>query len=107
MSWHDFLIIYVCIFAAILAFRCIPVLVLKGRNLPEGVSNVLGLIPAATFAALVTNDLFSESVIESGAIELVVPVCASIVVALVARKTRSLLWSIIAGVAAYALFAFI
>jgi branched-subunit amino acid transport protein len=107
MSWGDFLFIYLWILVAILAFRCIPMFALKGSSLPEGVSRVLDLIPAATFAALVANDLCSQTVMDEGISALAVPLAAALVVVLVARRSRSLVWSIVAGIGAYAVFALI
>ena len=61
MSWGDFLVFYVCVLAVILACRCVPLLALKGRELSPRVSEALGLIPPAAFAALVANDLFDPA----------------------------------------------
>ena len=61
MSATEFLIFYVCVLAVILACRCVPLLTLKGRELSPRVSEALGLIPPAAFAALVANDLFDPS----------------------------------------------
>ena len=81
----------------------VPLFVLKGRALPEPVEHALGLIPPAAFAALVANDLLSPGMLDAGLWSAAAPLLAALVVVVVARATRSLLWSAVAGVAAYAL----
>ena len=98
MSERDFLVFYACVLAVILACRCIPLLVLKGRVLSPRVSEALGLIPPAAFAALVANDLFDPTVGFSWTALL-----ASALVVVVARRTGSLIWCALAGMAGYAL----
>lgn len=98
MSERDFLVFYVCVLAAILACRCVPLLVLKGRELSPRVSEALGLIPPAAFAALVANDLFDPASPPN-----VAALLAAAAVVLVARRTRSLVWCALAGMASYAL----
>ena len=51
MSWGDFLVFYVCVLAVILVCRCVPLLALGGRELSPRVTDALGLIPPAAFAA--------------------------------------------------------
>ena len=74
-----------------------PLLALKGRALSPRVSDALSLIPPAAFAALVANDLFDPVAGIS-----VPGVAAALVVALVARRTGSLIWCALVGMAAYA-----
>lgn len=97
MSWEDFLIFYVCVLAVILACRCVPLFVLKGRELSPRVSEALGLIPPAAFAALVANDLFDP--VAGLAWQ---PLVAAALVVVVARRTGSLIWCALTGMAAYA-----
>lgn len=97
MSWEDFLIFYVCVLAVILACRCVPLFVLKGRELSPRVSEALGLIPPAAFAALVANDLFDPAAGLAWQ-----PLVAAALVVVVARRTGSLIWCALTGMAAYA-----
>ncbi len=97
MSQGEFLVFYLCVLVVILACRCVPLLALKGRALSPRVSDALSLIPPAAFAALVANDLFDPVAGIS-----VPDVAAALVVALVARRTGSLIWCALVGMAAYA-----
>jgi branched-subunit amino acid transport protein len=74
---------------------------------PEKVSEALGLIPPAAFAALVANDLFSTTMFSNGVWAGLMPLVASLVVVVVARKTKSLIWCVIAGVGCYVLLTLI
>nr|WP_241156407.1 MULTISPECIES: AzlD domain-containing protein [unclassified Adlercreutzia] len=103
MSWEEFWMVLVICGACMLACRTLPLLFLKGRELPPALSRALGFIPPAAFAALVANDLLSPGMFAAGIWPAAVPLVAALVVVLVAAKTRSLLWSAVAGVAAYAL----
>lgn len=97
MTQTDFLVFYLCVLAVILACRCVPLFVLKGRELSPRVTEALGLIPVAAFAALVANDLFDP------AVGLSLPaVLASALVVLVARRTGSLIWCALTGMVTYA-----
>lgn len=83
--------------------RTIPLLFLKGRELPKQVTKALTLIPPATFAALVANDVLDPDMFVSG----LWPGCAILIAAVcviaVALFTKSLLWSAIGGVISYAI----
>ena len=59
MSMHDFFVVFATCLVTMLLCRCLPLFVLKGRQLPEGLARALGFIPPAAFAALVANDLLS------------------------------------------------
>ena len=98
MSSTDFLVFYVCVLAVILACRCVPLLALGGRALSPRVSEALGLIPPAAFAALVANDLFDPATAPN-----VPELLAAGVVVLVARRTGSLIWCALVGMGAFAL----
>ncbi|WP_080797519.1 AzlD domain-containing protein [Arabiibacter massiliensis] len=103
MGWGDFLIVFACCAGTMLVCRVAPLFALKGRNLPENVERALGFIPPAAFAALVANDLLTPGMFDAGVWPAAAPLVAAGVVALVAWKTKSLLWCAVAGVAAYAL----
>ena len=106
ITWTHFLIIFAICSATMLVCRVVPLFALKGRQLPERVTEALSFIPPAAFAALVANDLFSLEKFAQGAWEGTMPLIASIAVVIVAWKTKSLLWSAVAGVIAYALLMF-
>ena len=61
MDAPDLIAFYLCVLASILVCRCVPLFALKGRELSPRVSEALGLIPPAAFAALVANDLFDPA----------------------------------------------
>jgi branched-subunit amino acid transport protein len=103
MSLQDFFLIYGICLVCMLVCRCVPIFVLKGRELPAGVQRALNLIPVAAFSALVANDLFTPGMFAAGLWPAAMPLVAAAVVVVVARLTKSLLWCAIAGVAAYAL----
>ena len=86
-----------------LACRVLPLFVLKGRDLPERVSEALGFIPPAAFAALVANDLLTPGMFDAGLWPAAAPLVAALAVVVVARLTKSLLWCGITGVVVYAL----
>ena len=86
-----------------LACRVLPLFVLKGRELPQGLADALGFIPPAAFAALVANDLFTPGMFDAGMWPAAAPLVAALIVVVVARLTKSLLWCAVAGVVAYAL----
>ncbi len=106
MSWASFFIIFGACVLTMLACRVIPLFLLKGRELPEDVSRALGFIPPAAFAALVANDLFTPGMFSTGNLESLVPLFAALPVVLVAWFTKSLLWSAVVGVAAFALLVY-
>lgn len=97
MSGASFWVFYAFALGSMLTFRCVPLFVLKGRELPPRVVEALGLIPPAAFAALVANDLFSPVAELS-----VVPFLSAAAVVVVARKTGSLIWCALVGMGAYA-----
>lgn len=103
ITTKEFLILYGCVLLPMLACRCIPLFVLKGRELSTRVTEAISLIPPAAFAALVANDLFQPAVIRDNPVEGAIPFVAAIPVLVVARKTGSLIWSALVGLAAYAL----
>ena len=103
MSMTEYLIVLGCCMATMLACRVVPLLLLKGRDLPEQVKRVLELIPPAAFAALVANDLLTPGMFDAGLWPAAAPLIAAAFVAVVARFAKSLLWCAVAGVCAYAL----
>ncbi len=103
MSWEEFWITLIVCGLTMLACRVLPLFLLKGKDLPENLNRALGFIPPAAFAALVANDLLAPDMFVGGFWPAAAPLAATICVVVVALKTRSLLWSAVTGVAAYAL----
>ncbi len=103
MSWDEFWFVLVGCVAAMWACRVIPLFLLKGRELPPRLAQALGFIPPAAFAALVANDLLNPGMFDAGVWPAAIPLVAA---ALVAVKSRSLLWTAVAGVGVYAALAF-
>ena len=103
MTTSEFLIVWLACLAAMLLCRCIPIFVLKERELPPRLESAINLIPPAAFAALVTNDLFKPTMFDNGYLSGLVPIFAALIVVAVAHKTRSLIWCAIVGVIAYAI----
>jgi branched-subunit amino acid transport protein len=107
MSWTEFAILGVSCAITILIFRTVPLMALKGRNLPGWLSNALGFIPPAAFAALIANDLLSPTMFDAGLLIGLVPLIATACVIPVAIKTKSLVWCIVVGIGVYAALLFL
>lgn len=103
MSWTDFAFISLACALTILIFRVVPVFALRGRDLPGWLSQALAFIPPAAFAALIANDLLSPDMFAAGLWPGALPLVAAAVVVVVALKTKSLVWCIVAGVGSYGL----
>ena len=101
MTISEFLLIWVVISAEIANCRVLPALILRGRPLSYRITEALGYIPPAAFAALIANDLYSTQASAMGLWANVMPLIASMAVLLVAKKTRSMIWCCVAGVASY------
>ena len=82
-------------------------MLLKGKSLPANVERALSFIPPAAFAALVANDLLTPGMFDAGFWPAAEPLVAALVVIIVARLTKSLLWCAISGCAAYAILLFV
>ena len=102
----DYLLIYLGCLVAMMACRCIPLFVLRGRALSDRVSRAFGLIPVAAFAALVVNDLLDPAEIATDPVAGLIPLVAAVPVVVVARKTGSLIWSALVGMGVYALLVY-
>ena len=103
MSMTSFLIIYAFCLITMVLCRVVPLLALKGRELPESVIRALNLIPPAAFAALVANDLFSPGMFDNGLWAGCMPLVAALITMGVGYGTKSLVWCIVAGVGSYAI----
>ena len=107
ITWTGFWVVFVTCAITMLACRVLPLFLLKGKELPGRVSEALGFIPSAAFAALVANDLLAPGMFDAGFWPAGAPLVAALIVIVVSRLTKSLLISAIAGVAAYALLVMI
>ncbi|MDD6729808.1 MAG: AzlD domain-containing protein [Eggerthellaceae bacterium] len=107
MTLQEFFLIYGICLVCMLVCRCVPIFVLKGRELPAGVQRALNLIPVAAFSALVANDLFAPGMFDAGFWPAAMPLVAAAVVVVVAWKTRSLVWCAVTGVVVYAILLFL
>lgn len=103
MSTGQILGLWGALLAVMLACRCLPLLFLRGRELPLRVKRALGLIPPAAFAALVASDLFKPDVYAANPHAMLPVAVSALAVVAVARKSGSLLWSAVVGMACYAL----
>ena len=103
MSTSSFLIIYLCCLVTMLLCRCVPLLALKGRTLPDNLVRALNLIPPAAFAALVANDLFSPGMFDAGLWQGLMPLAAAVLTMAVGYLRKSLVLCIVVGVGSYGL----
>ena len=103
MTWTSFSIIFAGCAVTMLACRVLPVFLLKGRDLPPLAGRTIGFIPPAVFAALVATDLFDPSALASGELRAFLPLLAAIPVSIVAWFSKSLVWSAVVGVTAFAI----
>src|SRR4051794_4530465 len=93
--WVTIIIIGIITFALRLSF----IALLGGRDLSEGMWRALRLVPAAVLAAIIVPDLF----IQNGALDISLSnsrLIAGVLAALVAWRTRNILLTICAGMAA-------
>ena len=102
MSWTEFAIIFGTTLAAMVACRVLPAFVLKGKQLSPRVETCLNLIPPAAFAALVTNDIFTPGMFDSGLWPASIPLISAAIVILVAHQTKSIVVCCLAGIGIYA-----
>ncbi|MDD6738919.1 MAG: AzlD domain-containing protein [Coriobacteriaceae bacterium] len=103
MSTSSFLIVYLCCLVTMLLCRCVPLLALKGRTLPDNLVRALNLIPPAAFAALVANDLFSPGMFDAGLWQGLMPLAAAVLTMAVGYLRKSLVLCIVVGVGSYGL----
>lgn len=101
MPVNEFLVLWLSSWAAIAFFRIAPAFALRGRTLSLRVTEALGYIPPAAFAALVANDLISPGAFDAGLWQGLIPRIASAGVVAVAIKTKSMLWCCVSGIVLY------
>ena len=86
-----------------LLLRTSFLVLLRDRHLPERVTSSLGLVPAAVLAALIAPDLLLSP--STGTLDLFGPrLLAGLIAALVAWRTRSVLWTLVAGLGLLCVF---
>lgn len=90
MPVNEFLVLWLSSWAAIAFFRIAPAFALRGRTLSSRVTEALGYIPPAAFAALVANDLISPGAFDAGLWQGLIPWIAAAGVVAVAIKTKSM-----------------
>lgn len=73
MPVNEFLVLWLSSWAAIAFFRIAPAFALRGRTLSPRITEALGYIPPAAFAALVANDLVSPGAFDAGLWPALVP----------------------------------
>lgn len=101
MPVNEFLVLWLSSWAAIAFFRIAPAFALRGRTLSPRITEALGYIPPAAFAALVANDLVSPGAFDAGLWPALVPWIAAVGVVVVAVKTKSMLWCCVSGIVLY------
>ncbi len=107
MTWGEYFIVLGVCMVTMLICRVLPMFILQGKELPKTLEKALGYIPPAAFAALVANDLLDPGMFAEGIWPAALPLVASLIVVVVAVKTKSLLGCAIVGVVAYALLSLI
>ena len=73
MPVNEFLVLWLSSWAAIAFFRIAPAFALRGRTLSPRITEALGYIPPAAFAALVANDLVNPGAFDVGLWPALVP----------------------------------
>ncbi len=107
MPTESFLLIAGACLITMLICRCVPMMILQGRELPEWLERALNFIPPAAFAALIANDILSPTMFDAGLWPALIPIIAALCVIPVALKTKSLMWCIITGVGIYGILLFV
>lgn len=75
----------------------------RGQHLPDKIRSSLGLVPAAVLAALVAPDLLHPSA--TGTFSLLSPrLLAGLLAAVVAWRTRNVLWTLVVGLGLLVVF---
>ncbi len=102
MDTRQILMLWAALLVVMLACRCLPLLLLGERRLPQRVERAIGLIPVAAFSALVANDLVRPDSFASDPRGTLALLASSAVVLAVAHKTGSLVWCAVVGMGVYA-----
>ncbi|GGQ92828.1 AzlD domain-containing protein [Deinococcus ruber] len=77
-----------------LLLRASSLVLLRNRRLPPRLAESLGLVPASVLAALIAPDLL----VQHGQVNVLsVRLLAGLLAALVAWKTRNVLWTLVVG----------
>ena len=102
METRQILVLWAALLVVMLACRCLPLLLLGERRLPQRVERAIGLIPVAAFSALVANDLVKPDAFAADPRGTLALFASSAVVLAVARKTGSLVWCAVVGMGVFA-----
>ena len=105
MNTRQILLLWAALLVVMLACRCLPLVLLRGRSLSPRVERALSLIPVAAFAALVANDLVRPDAYAQDPLLAMRALASALVVLLLARKSGSLVWCAVVGMGCYALLA--
>lgn len=91
--------IIVIIFAAFAAFipRYFPILFFSTRKIPEWFNEWMKYVPVSLFTALVVKDIFIDSATYQVMFTQIPEMLASVIVIVVAYRTRSMAISVIVG----------
>ena len=95
MPANEFLVLWLSSWAAIAFFRIAPAFALRGRTLSPRITEALGYIPPAAFAAL------NPGAFDAGLWPALVPWIAATGVVAVAIKAKSMLWCCVSGIVFY------
>lgn len=106
MPSADLAVLYILILVPMLAYRVVPLFALKGHELPSRLRDALALIPPAAFAALVANDILDPDLWGASPLLGLVPIVSALAVVPIAKRSRSLVWSALAGMCVYALLGY-
>ncbi len=87
--------------------RMLPMLVLSKRTIPEKLAKWMSFIPVSIFSALIFSDIFFWAGSLNGDPFTNLKLIPSILTAAIAYYTKSLLWSMVAGVASLSLFIYL
>ena len=107
MTWHEFWIIFFVSVISMLLSRVLPLFLIKDKQLPEKIENLLQLIPPAAFASLVANDLLVPESLLNISFEALIPLASALFVVIVSIYKKSLILSAITGCVAFACFSLI
>lgn len=107
MDHTQILILWAIIAPSMLLWRVGPLIFLGKRELPESVSKGISYIPVAAFSALIANDLFQpDNLLERPAL-IAVELLAVTLSVVVAKRTKSLIWTALAGMLSFALISYL
>ena len=100
MNWQEYLLLFTAMGLVTYLPRCLPLIYLAHRRLPQGLIDWLSLIPAAILSALLAPGLFTNT--EARSLELGKPeLWVALPTLLFAWKTKSLGGTVVVGMLLY------